>query len=251
MPTNAPTSTPSPQLVIDKLARTGASDNTVGRDGLITYTILITNTGAGIANGVVVTDALPPELSYVAGSALPIPAQTNPMIWRIGTLAAGQGVVISFTARTTTTAAASIRNIAVVGDGRNSLIDQSDIVVLRSPTAITLQDFQAARQADGTHITWSTSLERNSLGFIVYRGTSPRFADAQAVNSAMVAARGNAGGARYALVDTTGSAASYYWLVEVELNGRVNVHGPIRVVETTLNANALPNKMFLPLIGSR
>jgi uncharacterized repeat protein (TIGR01451 family) len=50
----------------------------------LTYTLVVTNAGPGVANNVIVSDSLPAGASYV--SASPAPSSTNPVTWSLGTL---------------------------------------------------------------------------------------------------------------------------------------------------------------------
>lgn len=68
-------------------------------NGYAIYTIAFGNSGSGTATGVIVTDTLPADLTYV--SSVP-PASTvlgNALTWNIGTLAPGQQGVIKITVR--------------------------------------------------------------------------------------------------------------------------------------------------------
>jgi uncharacterized repeat protein (TIGR01451 family) len=235
-------------LTIDKRAETSNVRNTVVVGGLVTYTIIVTNTGLGVANGVVVTDALPSDLSYIPGSASPVPAQTAPLVWPIGSLAPGQSVSVRFTARVVATNDAAIRNIAIVGDEQNSYIDDSDVFIVRAPTVITLQSLRIVRQSDGMNITWVTALERDTLGFALYSGARPSIDHATPLNTDLIAARGGAGGAAYVWVDPAGGDGDYYWLVEVELSGQRTVHGPFRANAAGINS-AGAHRLYLPMIG--
>ncbi|MGB9594121.1 MAG: hypothetical protein ACPL7R_08295, partial [Anaerolineae bacterium] len=60
----------SPTLLIGK----GGTPQPVEAGGLVTYTIVITNSGTLTATGVVVSDTLPPQITYVPGSST----------WRLG-----------------------------------------------------------------------------------------------------------------------------------------------------------------------
>jgi hypothetical protein len=205
--------------------------------------LVITNNGSGTATGVVITDALPGSLVYVAGSASPEPSQVAPLVWRPGPLAPGASLTISFVARLSDSAATSVRNIAVVGDSATEIIDTSENIVLRTPTAITLQGFHAIRQAGGVQLSWSTSLERNTLGFYILRGAGPDRAGARQLGTELVPARG---AGTYERTDATGADSDYYWLVEVDLSGKSSEYGPIRVTPPQTQT-AKTHRLYIPM----
>ncbi len=95
-------------------------------------------------------------------------------------------------------------------------------------TAITLADFTVSVSGSGAVVSWRTTLESNTFGFYVLRGSSPDRAQATRVNSAMIAARGGSGAA-YRLDDAEGVLGSYYWLEEVELGGKTLLYGPVQL----------------------
>ncbi len=81
---------------------------------LMTYTLAITNHGPSDAQNVLVTDPLPPQVSFVG--ALPAnSAGPNPLTWNLGALAAGQTVHILLWARVDPSVTAPFTNTALVG----------------------------------------------------------------------------------------------------------------------------------------
>ncbi len=53
------------------------------------YTIVVENTSTEAADNVVLTDSLPPCVSFVSADPAPVDAGANPLAWNLGTLAAG------------------------------------------------------------------------------------------------------------------------------------------------------------------
>jgi uncharacterized repeat protein (TIGR01451 family)/fimbrial isopeptide formation D2 family protein len=87
-----------PDLAIEKTPDNGAA--TAGANS--SFTIKVTNTGEAAANHVVVNDTLPSGLEYTAGTATALPSTgfsetsgTNPMEWKIATIAPGASVTIT------------------------------------------------------------------------------------------------------------------------------------------------------------
>ena len=72
----------SPTLLIGK----GGTPQPVDAGGLVTYTIAITNSGTLTATGVVVSDTLPPQITYVPGSST----------WRLGATYADTFSIFSY-----------------------------------------------------------------------------------------------------------------------------------------------------------
>ena len=75
----------------------------------VKYTLTYKNQGAGIANGVAVTDTLPSNVTYIANSSLSNPdigqptVNGNKLTWNIGTLAPNAGGTITIFAKIATT----------------------------------------------------------------------------------------------------------------------------------------------------
>ena len=80
----------------------------------LTYTLLITNEGPSAAVNVRVTDTLPAEVSFVSAT----PAQSsgpNPLVWQLGTLAAGASRQITVVVQVGSDVTATFVNTAQVG----------------------------------------------------------------------------------------------------------------------------------------
>ncbi len=209
----------------------------------VTYSIVVTNLDNKDANNVIVTDPIPANTAYVAGSAVPTPTSVNPLRWTLN-IPAGGSRTVSFKVKITSIPATSpsIKNKATVVSG-NLTIDSNEVVDVLRPTAITLASFTAQAAGQGATVVWETTLEQNSLGFNVWRSASADRGAAQKVNAAMVAAVGSGSGARYEVADVDATAGAYYWLEEVELNGNSLFYGPTRFGSTepvlSVNTNAV------------
>jgi uncharacterized repeat protein (TIGR01451 family) len=83
-----------PQLL---LIKSNSPTGTVTPGDVITYTLDLYNEGTGNATNVVVSDTVPVYATYVAGSASPPPASgPDPLVFDIGSLAAGTSAKIAF-----------------------------------------------------------------------------------------------------------------------------------------------------------
>jgi uncharacterized repeat protein (TIGR01451 family)/fimbrial isopeptide formation D2 family protein len=80
---------------------------------LVTYTLVVSNNGPGLAQNVIVTDALPAGLTLVSAGGNPI--STNPLVWQLGNLLAGQAVTLQVVARAPATTNTTLVNVAQAG----------------------------------------------------------------------------------------------------------------------------------------
>jgi hypothetical protein len=108
-------------------------------------------------------------------------------------------------------------------------------------TAVDVSTFAAQRSGDDTVLTWSTASEAELVGFHLHRGASIDGPGARLTDQ-MIPARhaGQIAGAAYTWTDrATDTAAGYYWLELVHLQGGATWLGPVR-------ATAAP--VYLPVI---
>jgi uncharacterized repeat protein (TIGR01451 family) len=131
--------------------------------------------------------------------------------------------------------------------------DDETVMVLR-PTAIGLVSFTAFRTGNAVELRWETSYERDTFGYLIFRGVTDNFAQAQRITASVIPGKGTGGGA-YALTDANVApgVAYRYWLVEVEVDGDLNVNGPIRVglPSPVVVGGANAHAVFLPIITRR
>jgi uncharacterized repeat protein (TIGR01451 family) len=131
--------------------------------------------------------------------------------------------------------------------------DDETVMVLR-PTAIGLVSFTAFRTGNAVELRWETSYERDTFGYLIFRGVTDNFAQAQRITASVIPGKGTGGGA-YALTDANVApgVAYRYWLVEVEVDGDLNVNGPIRVglPSPVVVGGANAHAIFLPIITRR
>lgn len=126
---------------------------------------------------------------------------------------------------------ATLNHTDYQGNAMDPLVDSSNIDV--SPLLVELEEFTVTRrQADGRLVlTWSTSAEFDAVGFDVHRfdGAS-KSSPGLPLNGEMIPAMGSpVSGHVYTFTDpephTPGEARAYI-LVETELSGATNTHGP-------------------------
>ncbi len=123
---------------------------------------------------------------------------------------------------------------------------QVDFGYVALPSMVTLTELRVVRDsATSATVHWATASEVDSWGFLIYRSTTARRADAERVTPQLITAQG--GGSSYSWRDRNVQSGKvyYYWLIEVELNGTRNEHGPVRVDGSTLSQM---HRVLLPFI---
>ena len=196
---------------------------------LITYTVWVTNEGNIPAFNVPISDGIPSGTGYVNGSAVPVPVSgPDPLVWMLPIAAPGVPYSFSFTVKVTgQNALGVIRNVAYVGN--NPVTETNEIIHLFGPTAIHLLSLRALRTPGGVEVKWQTAQENNSLGFRLYRSSTPDRKDATLATQGVIAATGRATGDSYAWLDAGAAPAGtlYYWLQEIDTTGAVTEYGPV------------------------
>jgi uncharacterized repeat protein (TIGR01451 family) len=201
----------------------------------IGYQIVVENTGLTLARNVVIEDNIPVNTTYVNGSASPAATLANGRLsWPAIDLAPGAAYTVSFQAivNANLTAITVITNVASV-ETSDQPVELASNPVLNplNPTAVTLDGFAAELEGNNTRVTWRTSLERDTLGFNVWRSATGERAASVKVNATLIGAQG-ANGSTYTFMDQafTGS----YWIEEIELSGASNFYGPAVVATPAL-----------------
>ncbi|MFN8453778.1 MAG: hypothetical protein U0401_03755 [Anaerolineae bacterium] len=234
-------------------------------NGLITFTIHITNTGPSIIDQVPLVDHFSGPIVYVGGTP---PASTidntNQIIaWSdltantpngFGTnLAPNQAFVIttvfSITGNTssfTMTNAATVTNaVDIFNNGAN---DDSDTeVLINVPTAIDLLYFTSTQEGQGVRLNWATAVEYDNYGFRLLRSSTSNLADAIDVAFIPGQGHGTVTGATYTYLDQSISADQTYtyWLVDVDFNGVETAHNLTTAIHLSTGGG---HTFYLPLI---
>lgn len=258
----APVQVGRPALVIMKSV---SVDNgaVIQPQQVLTYTIVVTNTGNLPALNVIVTDTAPAFTSFVEGSDSP-PAIVNAgtLVWNAGTLQVGQTFTASFAVRVSDaiTGQQSIRNVALVSSQELTSTDSNEMVNPLPPSAISLASFTAKRNANGSvNVEWVTQSERNTFAFRLRRASTNNVNDAIVISDYIFARGGNVLTA-YQYTDNTAPAGmQYYWLEETELEGAVLLYGPFPLTTDTSPTptpsptpkppeSAMKPRIFVPLL---
>jgi uncharacterized repeat protein (TIGR01451 family) len=200
----------------------------------ITYQLIVRNTGPTLARNLVLTDPVPANTTYATGSASPDAAFDGALlVWHLPELSAGASFIAEFRVTVNDFVPATvITNVALLNTG--NAVQRSNLVQSPlAPTAITLNEFGVLPAPEGMMLVWHTSDERETLGYNIWRSPTATRTLAQRANTNLLLTLGSLGG-RYAFADPGGASGAYYWLEEVELNGRSNWHGPVLAMNTAV-----------------
>ncbi len=231
----------------------------------ITFTVRIENTGGLPLVTVPLEDTFDPAvLRFV--SATPAPDSTTPagtLTWNdltgSGSLAPGDALEVTLVFEAVAEASSTTNTATVDGartPGGQSLTESASLTFsVQAPTAVTLASILAEFDDQGAVIlTWVTTAEYDNWGFNVYRAEVNDPAAAVRVNEHLIPSRGQAvSGATYRFVDTTVQPGKtyWYWIEDVDVNGRSTWHGPVEVyVPERLEPGAGGHATFLPLLWS-
>jgi hypothetical protein len=118
------------------------------------------------------------------------------------------------------------------------------------PTAVTVSSFTARPDQQGILLEWETASEVGSIGFNLYRATTPDgFEGGTAVqlNDQLIKGTGDPiQGGQYSFLDeeVAPGVRYYYWLEEVEAGGDTNPFGPVHTLWPG-------HRLYLPLVARR
>ncbi|MCA9580932.1 MAG: hypothetical protein KC416_04000 [Myxococcales bacterium] len=135
------------------------------------------------------------------------------------------------------------------GDGIPDYLDAADKGSMpTAPKAVTLVSFTVTQQGASLFVQWVTSEEIDTLGFFVDMSGSQTYDSPVRMTTVPIPGKGQQGG-QYGVVAplaapglTNGEHS--FWLVEIEVNGKINVYGPA-VVNGESKA---PFTIHLPLV---
>jgi uncharacterized repeat protein (TIGR01451 family) len=218
----------------------------------VTYTLTITNNGLQNAPGVLVSDVLPTQVSFVS-----VTQSQGSCAQAAGTVSCVLGAMVSGATATVTIVTTAITpslavNTAVVSpaavvdpDLTNNTATFTSTITF--PNSVRLNSFTAVPGAKGTLLSWNSGGELHNLGFNVYRDVN---GEKVKLNSSLIA--GSAllmrdtveqhAAKTYRWIDTSQSVGGVYWLEDVDLNGTRTLHGPVALDAATSASPAVTSR---------
>ncbi len=231
-------------------------------NGVITFSIRITNTGPSVIDVLPLIDTYAGDITYVGGAPVAdsVDDSAGLLVWNdlttfLGNMAPGQTFLVETVfALTTDQPTFTATNRAVVTDAIDLFDnpaneDEDEVIIINQPTAVELLYLRATGQQNSVRVEWATLLELESYGFKLYRALLDQFGAAAQI--AFLPSQGGMNGAQYAYVDKAVEAgqAYWYWLVEVDNNGQETRYGPVTATPGLLDG--LWQRVFLPLVLKR
>ncbi|MCL6511041.1 MAG: DUF11 domain-containing protein [Anaerolineae bacterium] len=150
------------EAVANVRLRKFAAPSPVAAGAPLTYTLAITNDGPSAAQNVVVTDALPAEVSYVGATPEPALVSGNLLSWTLGALPPGLSALITVTVRLSASLPAGtlITNTAVVttssmGDDPTDNADETTTPITTLAELVLSKRGHAAFVAPGALLTYT------------------------------------------------------------------------------------------------
>ena len=238
-----------------------ANPDPVDQGTNLQYTLQVTNNGPAAAQGVVVNDPLPAQVTYLSASTTQgtctYTVATTTVNCPLGTVSVGGLVLITINVNANTFSSATLStNTATVSatTGDPNLTNNSASVTstIAAPTAVQLASFRAVpRQGGGVLLEWKTREEIRNLGFNIFRldGSSRQRLNTSIIAGSALLIRGGLpqhAAKTYQWFDPSGTSQSTYELEDVDLNGTRMPHGPVSVdVSVTPSAGAISQPLLL------
>jgi hypothetical protein len=150
------------------------------------------------------------------------------------TVEVGAGVPAGLTRRTTP----SLYDVLL---GYQTIFNTANFGFMYPPTAVELRDFGAQRTEGGVRLNWATAVERENLGFRLYRSAQPD-GEPVCLTPALIPGVGSSVGRAYEWTDLSApvDATLWYWLEDVSRSFEAKRHGPVRV--EPLGAGPAPDR---------
>ena len=221
-----------------------AAPEPVNQGTNLAYTLTVKNGGPAVAQGVVVNDVLPSQVSYTSASASQgtciYTAATTTVNCTLGSLSVGSSAVVTINVTANTFSSSSLTtNTATVSsttsDPNLSNNSSTATSTVQSPTAVDIAGFHAYARTDGSvMLEWNTQEESRNLGFHIYRdgtGGRQRITPSLIAGSALLL-RGSLpqhAAKTYRWIDARPTSETTYWIEDVDINGTRTMHGPVSI----------------------
>ncbi len=101
------------------------------------------------------------------------------------------------------------------------------------PLIVEMNFFEASAGEQSIVLRWQTAFETDNIGFNVYRSETLIREDAVQLNQELIASLvppGSTFGADYEFIDNSALPYTtyFYWIEDVDVNGTITTHGPVR-----------------------
>jgi len=229
-----------------------ASPEPVNLNDNLAYTIVVTNNGPAVAQGVTVSDPIPTAtVTYTSstasqGSGCTYSAATTTVTCNLGSLGVGSSATITINVNaavfgsgavacngsTTTYTTCNTATLTTTTSNPNPNTSSSVASTIQASTAVDLASFSAFQQTDGSvRLIWHTLEESRNLGFHIYRedATGQHRVDTSLIAGSALILRGSRpqhAAKWYTWVDAHPRPNASYWIQDVDINGTRTMHGP-------------------------
>ncbi len=220
------------------ITKTGAPQPVL-QNATLTYTVKVTNNGPQTATGVVITDTLPSQVTFVSATPTGIGSCSQAAgIVTCNYATMINGDVETITIKVTATTPSLALNTAIVNSATPDPALANNTATFTStiefPNAVRINSFDAGRNGSVVLVTWKSGGEFHNLGFNVYRevgGSRVQINPSLIAGSALLMneVQQMHGAKSYAWIDRSATPGASYWLEDVDLNGARTMHGPIAV----------------------
>ncbi|MCB0167972.1 MAG: DUF11 domain-containing protein, partial [Anaerolineae bacterium] len=231
-------------------------------DGIITFTIELTNTGPSTLEQVPLFDRFTGPVEYIGGNVVAdsIDNTNGVLSWNdlttsLGDMAPGQVFLIETVFQITADSTSfSMTNFAEVSEATDTFGNEADddsatVTLDNEPTAIDLLYFRGNRQGENVILNWATAVEIDNYGFRLFRSSTTSRADAVEIAFVPGQGLGTGSGATYTYTDkqVDPNQTYTYWLVDIDLNGTETDHPSLTVTPTGVDSGD-DSRLYLPLI---
>jgi uncharacterized repeat protein (TIGR01451 family) len=186
------------------------------------YRIIYANTGKGAAQGVVVSDAIAPTTSFVAGSCTPSCTDSGGVLsWDLGTVEAGGTRQLFFRVTITASVFTSITNTATgITDGDSATSNTTTVTPPPVNSSLAVEVRNLGQNGDNLAAEWGPTTTAAAGDIVVYR---------------VIYSNSGAGIAHNVALFTAGSPPPGTTLVDAFLFGNVTAsrYCPLTLTETT------------------